>query len=188
MIPSTHGEGLRIARLLMVLSSMSPLFLLWALRGNEFIADRYFVPACIFMVVLPNLALILRKRAARKNRELRTLTIGVAEDHRDHVLVYLFALLLPFYTVPLGTWRDISATAAAIVFIVFLFWHLNLHYMNILFALQGFRVFTVQPPIDNNSLSGRERFVVITRRPALSPGQTLSAYRLSDTIYFEEAE
>jgi len=181
-----QGEGLRAARLLMVLSSMSPLFLLWALRGNDFIADRYFVPFCLCMVVLPNLALILRKRKARRNQELRTLTIGVAEDHRDHVLVYLFALLLPFYTVPLGTWRDISATAAAILFIVFLFWHLNLHYMNILFALQGFRVFTVQPQLDNNSLSGRDRFVVITRRSALSPGQTLTAYRLSDTIYFEE--
>jgi hypothetical protein len=31
---------------------------------------------------------------------------------------------------------------------VFLFWHLNLHYMNLLFAALGFRVFTVYPPAD----------------------------------------
>jgi len=31
----TRGEGLKIARLLMVLSSISPLFVLWAIRGNS---------------------------------------------------------------------------------------------------------------------------------------------------------
>jgi len=33
--PATrHSEGLKAARLLMVLSSISPLFILWAIRGN----------------------------------------------------------------------------------------------------------------------------------------------------------
>jgi hypothetical protein len=36
---STHREGLRAARLLMVLSSISPLFILWAIRGNSLIPD-----------------------------------------------------------------------------------------------------------------------------------------------------
>lgn len=36
---STHREGLKAARLLMVLSSISPLFILWAIRGNCLVAD-----------------------------------------------------------------------------------------------------------------------------------------------------
>ena len=37
---TTHREGLKAARLLMVLSSISPLFILWAIRGNSLIPDR----------------------------------------------------------------------------------------------------------------------------------------------------
>jgi len=41
---SGHNEGLRVARLLMVLSSISPLYILWAIRGNSLIID---VPVAI---------------------------------------------------------------------------------------------------------------------------------------------
>ena len=64
-------------------------------------------------------------------------------------------MLLPFYSEDIGTWRDLGATLAALAFIVFLFWHLNLHYMNLLFAVRGLRVFTVYPPADGNALTAR---------------------------------
>ena len=38
-----HGEGLKLARLLMVLSSVSPLFVLWAIRGTTLVPDVYFL-------------------------------------------------------------------------------------------------------------------------------------------------
>lgn len=34
-------QGLKVARLLTVLSSISPLFILWAICGNELIHDRF---------------------------------------------------------------------------------------------------------------------------------------------------
>jgi hypothetical protein len=182
---STHTEGLRAARLLMVLSSVSPLFILWAIRGNSLISDRWFAGFCALMVVVPNAFLWLRIRTAKNQSDKRELTVGTADDHRDHILVYLFAMLLPFYSEDIGTWRDFGATLAALAFIVFLFWHLNLHYMNLLFALRGLRVFTVSPPLEGNSLSGKTRQAVITRRVSLVPGDRIVAYRLSDTVYLE---
>jgi len=179
-------EGLKIARLLMVLSSISPLFILWAIRGNSLIPDTYFLAFCAIMVILPNAFLWLRIRTAKKLQEKRELIVGSAEDHREHLLVYLFAMLLPFYTVDIVVWRDFAATLAALTFIVFLFWHLHLHYMNLLFAVLGYRVFTVSSPVDDNPLSGKTNFVLITRRVTLSPGESITAYRLSDTVYFEE--
>jgi len=180
-----RSEGLKAARLLMVLSSISPLFILWAIRGNSLIPDRWFVAFCALMVVLPNAFLWLRIRTARKQADKRELTVGKAEDHRDHILVYLFAMLLPFYSQDLGTLRDLGATFAALAFIVFLFWHLNLHYMNLIFAALGYRVFTVYPPADANPLSGKARQALITRRISLACGDRLVAYRLSDTVYLE---
>lgn len=185
MANQRHSEGLKAARLLMVLSSISPLFILWAIRGNTLIPDRYFLSFCVLMVALPNAFLWLRIRTARRLQERREIVVGTAEDHRDHLLVYLFAMLLPFYAADLGTWRDLAAALAALGFIVFLFWHLNLHYMNLLFATFGYRVFTVYSPKDDNPLTGRASQVLITRRVTVSAGERVVAYRLSDTVYLE---
>lgn len=182
---ATNSEGLKTARLLMVLSSISPLFILWAIRGNSLIPDRWFIGFCALMVVLPNAFLWLRIRTATKQADRREITVGTADDHRDHILVYLFAMLLPFYSEDIGTWRDFGTTLAALAFIVFLFWHLNLHYMNLLFAARGLRVFTVYPPADGNALTGKTRQALITRRVSLAPGERIVAYRLSDTVYLE---
>ena len=184
-MPRSDHEGMKVARLLMVLSSISPLFIFWAIRGNSLIPDRYFLPFSVLMVLLPNAFLWLRVGTARKLEEKREITVGIAEDHRDHLLVYLFAMLLPFYAPDVGTWRAFGATVAALGFIVFLFWHLNLHYMNVLFAVMGLRVFTVYPPSDTNPLTGKSSEVLITRRAIISRGERVIAYRLSDTVYLE---
>jgi len=182
---TVHREELKAARLLMVLSSISPLFILWAIRGNSLIPDTWFIGICTLMVVVPNVFLWLRIWTAKKQADKRELTVGTADDHRDHILVYLFAMLLPFYSEDLGTWRDFGATLAALAFIVFLFWHLNLHYMNLVFAARGYRVFTVYPPADGNPLTGRVPLVLITRRASLTSGEKIVAYRLSNTVYLE---
>lgn len=179
------NEGLKTARLLMVLSSMSPLFVLWAIRGNRLVPESYHLGFCGLLVLLPNAFLFLRIVIAKHNRDRREMTIGVADDHRDHILVYLFAMLLPFYSVGLDNVRDVVSTLVALCFIIFLFWHLNLHYLNLVFALLGFRVFTVYPPTDGNALTQLLPFVVITRRVRLLPGQQIIMYRLSDSVYLE---
>lgn len=188
MSNSFRGEGLKTARLLMVLSSISPLFVLWAIRGNKLLADRYFLPICAVMVVLPNLFLWMRIQTAKKLKEKKELVVGSAEDHRGDILVYLFAMLLPLYPIDLGTFRDLAALLAALAFVVFLFWHLSLHYMNLLFALFGYRVFTITAPEDNNPLSGRRTRVLLTHRAVLERGEHIVAFRLSDTVYFEAKE
>ena len=97
-------------------------------------------------------------------------------------------MLLPFFPIDTGTWRDFVALISALAFVVFLFWHLNLHYMNIVFAIGGYRVFTILPPKDDNPISGRASLVLITHRTSLLSGERVVAYRLSDTVYFEVKE
>lgn len=188
MSARAQREGLGMARLLMVLSSVSPLFVLWGIRGTTLIPDEYFFGFCATMIVVPNGFLLLRIAVAKKNQEKRELVVGTAEDHRDHLLVYLFAMLLPFYADSLSTWRTFAAALVALGFIVFLFWHLNLHYMNVMFALFGYRVHTVYPKTDGNPLSGRSSFIVITRSVTLIPGDQITAYRISNTVYLEVAK
>jgi hypothetical protein len=169
----------------MVLSSISPLFILWAIRGNSLIPDRWFIGLCVLMFMVPNAFLCLRIRTAKKQADKRVIAVGKADDHRDHLLVYLFAMLLPFYAQDVGNWRDLWATLAALAFVVFLFWHLNLHYMNLIFAMYGYRVFTIYPPIDGNFLTDKMPLVLITRRVNIASGERIVAYRLSNTVYLE---
>ena len=185
MPPTKTREGLKIARVLMVLSSISPLFILWAIHGNKLVRDRWFALACAAMVVIPNAFLWLRISSAKKLKDQREIVVGTAEDHRDHLLVYLFAIVLPFYTTELTSWRDLIALIVLLAFIVFLFFHLSLHYMNLLFAFAGYRVFTIYPPADGNPLSGKASQVLITKRVTVSQGEKITAYRISDTVYLE---
>ena len=99
MTKSNPREGLRSARLLMVLSIISPLFIVWAIHGNALIPDQYFLSFCACMVVIPNVFLWLRIRTAKKLQERRQLMVGTAEDHRNHLLVYLFAMLFIIFDI-----------------------------------------------------------------------------------------
>lgn len=199
MSSAQRHEGLGALRLIMVLASISPLFLLWAIRGTCqdsnipcqvpkqvcLISNQNFIAICSVFIVAPNVLLLWRRRTARKHQDTREIVVGKAEDHRDHLLVYLFAMLLPFYTTNLTSAREFSATIVAVCFIAFLFWNFNLHYMNILFAVLGYRIFTIYPPQDDNPYTGKAPLVLITRRAMIFQGQKMIPYRLSNSVYWE---
>lgn len=171
----------------MVLSSLSPLFILWAIRGNCYIPDVWFIPACLSLVILPTAVLCNRMRIAKKNSEKRQIKIGTSNNKQSDILIYLFAILLPFYREEIATGRDFTAMIIALLAIIFLFLHLNFHYMNIGFAIFRYQIFSINPPEDLNPHTGREPFVLITRRRSLLPGENLDAYRLSDTVFWEKS-
>ena len=181
-----HSEGLKFARFIMVLSSLSPLFILWAIKGVCLIPDEWFILGCLGMAILPTSLLLFQEWTAKKNNDMRQLVIGRMEDHRGHVLVYLFAILLPFYRQNVDSWREFSALIAALMFIVFLFWHLNYHYMNVLFAMRGYRVLNILSPDEDTEHARMTNFALITRRTSVRPSERVVVYRLSNTVYLEK--
>jgi cytochrome b561 len=92
------NRGLPVARLLMVISSLGPLFLLWAIRGAPAVPDHYWIAICVFLAIVPNLVLFWRWRVARRRNDHRTVVVAAARDQSEHLLVYLFAMLLPLST------------------------------------------------------------------------------------------
>lgn len=179
-------QGLQIERLLFVLSSLSPLFILWAIRGTTVISEILFISVCLAIPIVSSICLFDRYRIAKKNGDTENLLIESIEDRNMHTLTYLFSNLLPFYRQQLDNCRDIFAMLIALICIIFLFYRLNFYYMNILFLLIGYNSFMISSTSSNrNSHSWEEPFVLITFRRYLKTGKRLLAYRLSDTVYLE---
>jgi len=178
-------EGLTLARLLMVLASFSPLFLLWAIRGTTLFNKYVFVAICGLLIVVPNAFLLWRIGKAQSNSDVKTISVAFAEDHREHVIVYLFAILFPVYSLSLDTFSNFLSAVVALTIILALFWCLNLHYINIFFSFFGYNLFTLVPPQRNDGISGEERLVLITPRAFIRKDEQIDAVRISDTVFFE---
>jgi hypothetical protein len=182
----TKPQDLKVARLLMVVSSFSPLFLLWAIRGTKLIEDIYFTPLCAILIFLPNLILGARIWYAIKKEGDTQIHIDTAEDHREFLLVYLFAILLPMYVIDLDTARNFWASVIAMLFIIFLFWHMDLYYMNLVFALLGYRVYTIKAAVDSTKATDMSVRILISKRET-PPKGNINAYRISNSVFFERS-
>jgi hypothetical protein len=177
--------GLCFARFGMVLASFWPLFLLWAIRGSLIIDDQILFLICGALIIIPNFLLWIRIWSARRQNDTKVVTVENPKDHRDHILIYLIAILLPVYSLPLDTWRDIYVLVVALLLVVVIFWLLDLHYMNLFLTILGYRIYTINPENRAGDTTQRDGFVVITRRTSLVEGKEISMYRISDSIFIE---
>jgi hypothetical protein len=183
-------EGLSGVRFLLVWSSLSPVFLLWAIRGVESVPDKIWGPACISMFLLPTILLWLFFRRAKRQENDKTITVHSAKDQREHLLTYLFAMLIPLFDANLGGYRDLIAVFVAFLFVLFLFWHMRLHYMNIFFAMWGYRIFTVEAvsgtdPVDGDSLR-LVTYAVLSKRHNLVSEKPLTGWRLGGKVLVDQ--
>lgn len=183
-------EGMGGMRLLLVWSSLSPVFLLWAIRGVESIQDAVWVPVCIALFVLPSVLLLFFFRRAKKHENDKTITVKSAKDQREHLLIYLFAMLIPLFDANLGGARDLIAVSVALLFVLFLFWHMRLHYMNLFFALFGYKIFTVEAGSRTEVADGIApklvTYAVLSKRHHLTPEKPLTGWRLGGHVLVDK--
>lgn len=69
-------NDLTFFRGLMILASLSPVFLVWAIVRMEKIPDRVFVPTCLLMVLLPHYFILGRINAALKTGSQKEVCCG----------------------------------------------------------------------------------------------------------------
>ena len=181
-------EGFAVLRLLLVLSSFAPLFVLWAVKGTSLLPDGFFIPLCACLAIGPTWILRRRIRTAREDPDQHELTLGPVKDQSHYLIGYLFAILLPFYRLSLDDWRDFSALWLAVAFIVFLFWNLRLHHLNIIFRLMQYQIYAVAPRDDNDTVGRGHDWILLTRRQAVQEGQKITALRITDSMFIDVHE
>lgn len=174
-----------VLRFIMVLGGMAPLFILWAVRGAEVMCNWIFRPGCLAIALIPNAVLLFRLFNVRKRNYGSVLEVGALEDRRDGILTYIVAILLPFYSSSLETWPEFFASLGAVVFILVVFMYLDLHYVNVFFAVCGFRIYFVKPMEPASGLSSRQGAILITRLPGLRTEDRFSVAEIAKNIYAE---
>jgi hypothetical protein len=99
------------------------------------------------------------------------------------VIVYLFAVLLPLFDANQNSGWDLAALLFALIVVVVVFYHLNLHYLNLAFSFRGLRCYTVVTDVmGEGAKKERELVVLLTKRPDLRPGDEIVGVRVSNTV------
>ncbi len=95
-------------------------------------------------------------------------------------------MLIPLFDANLGGIRGITAISIAFLFVMFLFWHMRLHYMNLIFAICGYRIYTVEATLgttEKDRKIGRlVTYAVISKRHYLSENEDITGYRLGGNV------
>lgn len=177
-------NDLTLFRGMMILGSLSPVFLVWAIVGMEKIPDKFFIPLCLLMVTVPHFFILRRISVALKTGSKKEITIETAKDAREHLLTYFLPLALPVMAATtFSSWRGFSATLFLFLIMAFASWHLRVFYVNVFFAVFGYRIFRITQPPNPRSHSIDER-ILISKHPQLDKGTKLIAVNLGGNVYY----
>lgn len=165
-------------RIVLIFSNLSPVFILWAIRGVEFIPDTIFIPACLAVFLIPNIFLFWLLSCWNGKEHIKNITIESSTETNDHILTYLIAIILPLYGVEVESYRDLAALISAFIVMVFIFYHANLHYTNIILAILGYRIFEGTTKNFDQELT---RYTIISRESIVS-GKKLAGLRLGGNV------
>lgn len=173
-----HSEGLPFIKFMMLMSSMSPLFILFAARGmNDLVKDFYIWLATSFLVLVPNLIVLLRVKIAIKNDDTFMINTTNVSNNKEYLFTYFFTVLLPLFSISISTVQEFTAISLAMIFVLFILWNMNLHFVNIFFALAGYRVYTVR--------SFNSAILITYRHDIPDTIENIKAHRLGNSVFIE---
>lgn len=182
-------EGFWWLRFVLVLGSLSPIFIVWALRQEDLVPFRLRVGLAVASVIIPNGLLWLRYRSAKATGlagSFEKLKVLRLTDRREHLISYLFPIVLSLLTVDVKTWNQL----ASFLFVLFLtgviFWHLQLTYVNVWLALVGFRAVQVER---EQTAGGKPLLpiILLTRHRRLKENDEIRAVRITNSLFVQSS-
>lgn len=181
-----NKESFKFLRLIFVIASLTPLFLMWAIKGSPIISNETMILGCAGIIILSNGAIFLRWWIAVKENQVMEAIVESSTDHTEHLVVYLLAVFLAIYSSSISSLREFLATLFALSLIVILFWFSRLHYLNLIFALIGYKTFTVTRRHPDSNFNKTTKVVVLSKRDQINPNEKIICYRLSHDFWIEK--
>ena len=180
------AEGFVGLRLALVLWSLSPVFVVWAIRGDDLLPGTLRISVAAATCVIPAIWLCYRLHQAKQtglSGSVDELIVRRLTDRREHLLSYLFPILLSLWAASFDTWREFAAFVTVLFLSGIAFWHLQLTYVNCWFALVGLRA--VEVSRETGTMPSIRPVILLTRNHDLAEGATIKAVKITPTLYFE---
>lgn len=171
-------------RFMLVLACMAPLFILMAIRGIGLVPWEIYFPAFLALAVIPNVYLVARVLIAIRNNDRKIIRVTNPTDNREQLITYIFAMLLPLFQAAVATEQDLYAALCAVLFIIYIFGNMQLYYMNLFFALAGYRILSIRPDTASGTLSVTH--VLITKRSSIPSTKDITPIRVTDFLLFDK--
>lgn len=171
-------QGLPFVKFMMLLGSLAPLFVLVGVRGMDEVISYQFLWVIIgLLLLIPFGFILIRLKIAKKVDDRHEINVNESKLNKEYLFSYLFTVLLPLYSVNVTNPKEFAAIIIAILFVIFILWNLNLHFINFFFALKGYKVYTLP-----NERGG----ILLSTRPHISDTTTkISAHRLGSSVFIE---
>lgn len=180
-------EGFVVLRLGLVLWALSPVFFIWAIRGSAVVNQMWLCGLAATTILLPAMIFWWRLRQAKSSSsggDIEELTVKRLTDRREHLLSYLFPLVMSSWEFDFKSPRELIACLCVMLFTGIAFWHLQLTYVNLWFAITGFR--SVQVERNSSTNHPLRPVILLTRCTRLSEGDTVDAYRVTNSLYLHK--
>ena len=176
----------RFLRFAFVIASFTPLFVLLGVKGNLYLSDETLWWSVAALVFLPNALLLIRWLIVRNGEQVIELQIADSSDNRDSLVIYLLAVLLALYGVNPENGREWIAFGLTIFFVILLFWMANLHHLNVIFNLAGYRTYTVTLKVNGAHRAHTSQGVLLTKRLQPPANRAMQCHRLSHDVFIEK--
>lgn len=185
--PRLKSDGLTLVRLALVVSALSPVFLLWAIRGVSVVSDHIWIPVCLGLFAAPNLIVWFIWERAISLKNEKTITVSKSSEQKDYLITYLLAVTIPIYQNDISSFRGVIAASLIFLFVTYIFWWVKLGYINVIFAIMGYRVHTLDStaPGDRGGPVRITTYVLISKREHIPPGSVVTGLRLGGDVLLE---
>lgn len=175
-------NGLKFLRFLLLISSVSPVFALLAIRGSEFDSEWYntiYSMVLWGMVVISFLPLFIRCKIAKDEKVVLNISEHVLPC-TDEYSTYILSIALPLCQNNLESINQLPYFIAMIVFVLVVFYIFNLYYLNLFFYLLGYKLYKITSEKTHS-------FVVITKKDIQEIiNKKVVAIRLTNSLFWEK--
>ncbi len=178
-----NEKGLKFLRFLLLLSSISPVFILLAIKGSNFSDEnmnKYFIVAlfCLICVsIIPMVVCYIKLKNEKEKTILKSIQNKI-ELCSGEYSAYIISIALPLCQNDLTNVHQLCFLIAMFIFIVFLFYVFNLYYLNIFFYLFNYKLYKIK--------NERETFILISKKSSKDiENKSIQTKKITNSLFME---
>ncbi|MFM2041967.1 MAG: hypothetical protein RLY86_543 [Pseudomonadota bacterium] len=171
-------------RILLSLASLSPLFLLWGIKGTEYVPDVYWITLMFVLIVVPNALLSYHVLWVKEiYHEMESVRVEKIYKRDDYLSLYFFSVIMPAFALDIDKPREVAASVVAVFILVFFYYKLKLYTVIPVFIMLGYMIYEIelieQSGVGSSKKLTRVHAFVISRRFHIDILKPINGYRIT---------